>query len=119
MNDFLSCFQSTLTTVSESSPLTTTAGEEGESHPICGETSGIKPDPVDCQKYYFCNQDGQGGWLVDHMSCPNGLLFDQRQLLCNWPQEASCNIQSEFRGRDKAGFKCPGEGYFPDGQSKK
>lgn len=102
-----SCFYSSF-------PVTTSSNNGGEPHPICGTSPGLKPDPQDCAKFYSCAPDGLGGWLIDHMTCSNGLLFDQERLFCNWAHEVSCNIPQI---KAMSSFKCPGEGFFPDGQS--
>ena len=47
------------------STTTTTPGntDEGDGHPICGNSAGLKPDPDNCEKYYSCQDDGQGKFL--------------------------------------------------------
>jgi len=108
---------STATPTRPMTTTTTTPGntDEGDGHPICGNTAGLKPDPDNCEKYYSCQKDGQGSWLVNHLTCTTGLLFDQAQLYCNWPQEAQCDINQNKVQKIQSSFICPGEGYFPDG----
>jgi len=87
-------------------PSTTTQGSGG--HPICGTTSGIKPDPVDCHDYYMCELRDGGQWIVTHYECGPGnkyLLFSKKTknlsgapvlflgtafnpdlLTCDWPE---------------------------------
>lgn len=74
---------------------TTSSNSDNDAHPICGSTAGLKPDPKDCEKFYNCHEDGNGGWRMDHMSCAGGLRFDTQHLFCNWPQEVVCSVDSQ------------------------
>ena len=42
--------------------------------------------PVDCSWFYECVD----GSVVGHMECPDGLLWNQDLLICDW--NAECNI---------------------------
>ena len=41
---------------------------------------------VDCSWFYECVD----GHVVGHMECPDGLLWNQDLLICDW--NAECNI---------------------------
>jgi hypothetical protein len=51
------------------STTTTTPGNSdgGDGHPICGNSAGLKPDPDNCEKYYSCQEDGQGKFFFHHL----------------------------------------------------
>ncbi|XP_001663097.2 chitinase-3-like protein 1 [Aedes aegypti] len=46
---------------------------------------GLFPDPDSCKKYYVCSN----GHIFE-FSCPDGLLFDQQNQICNWPEMVDC-----------------------------
>ena len=46
------------------------------------------PHPRDCGLYYEC--DGTTPVL---MECPPGLYWDQRENVCNWPQDSGCSME--------------------------
>lgn len=49
--------------------------------------SGLFPSPESCQKYFVCS-NGQSF----EFSCPNGLLFDSVNQICNWPELVDCDL---------------------------
>ena len=55
----LVCFYSTTSTTPGNT-------DEGDGHPICGNSAGLKPDPDNCEKYYSCQEDGKGKFLLIH-----------------------------------------------------
>merc|ERR1711971_392897 len=44
------------------------------------------PDPEDCGRFYMCVD----GSVVGHMSCPDGLLWNNELLTCDWPRNVEC-----------------------------
>ena len=41
----------------------------------------------DCPKsFYHCLADGNGGWIVEHFTCPSGAVFDPYREKCVWPE---------------------------------
>lgn len=90
------------TTESDAEESTTTSANDDNDagHPICGTTAGLKPDPKDCEKFYNCHEDGNGGWRMSHMSCAGGLRFDTHGLFCNWPHAVDCDMRAAdlFKG---------------------
>jgi len=57
------------------------------------ENSEYHIDPEDCPKsFYHCLADGNGGWIVEHFTCPSGAVFDPYREKCVWPELAPPNI---------------------------
>jgi hypothetical protein len=74
----------TASTTTTSASTTTTPTEGG--HPICGHTSGIKPDPSDCHAYFMCQDLGMGQWEVKHFDCGPGLAYNPEIQTCDWTE---------------------------------
>jgi len=50
-------------------------------------------DPEDCpNSFYHCIPDDNGGWIVEHFTCPSGSVFDPNKEKCVWPELAPDNI---------------------------
>lgn len=56
-------------------------------------SGSVRRDPADCSVFYQC--DGQGGKHT--FNCPDGLLFNSEQGLCDWPDNVDCNNQLNLR----------------------
>ena len=55
---------------------------------ICPDSSDeitFLPSPIDCTKFYVCVDS-----IPIEMSCPEGLWFDSKLNVCNYPQNATC-----------------------------
>ncbi|XP_065077234.1 chitotriosidase-1-like [Ochlerotatus camptorhynchus] len=61
----------------------TTAADPG----VCTGVGGF-PHPEYCDKFYFCSN----GQIIE-FSCPDGLLFDPFELVCNWPEQVDCDMK--------------------------
>jgi len=48
-----------------------------------------QPFPEDCAKFYQCHE----GQLTEKL-CPEGLHFNSRNLMCDWPANANCSYPS-------------------------
>lgn len=48
------------------------------------------PNPVDCNSYYACHE---GEPIL--MKCPDGLHFNPKLRVCDWPSQAKCTVQEE------------------------
>ena len=95
---------------------TTTPNQDDDS--VCHGHLGPQPDPMDCQKYYFCYYGQNGDFQHNHETCEEGLLFDKVGLYCDWEYNVECDIKENSIDEDKeiySGFTCPSEGFFPDG----
>ena len=43
--------------------------------------------PDDCpNSFYHCLDDGNGGWILEHFTCPSGAVFDPNRNTCVWPE---------------------------------
>nr|AAR06265.1 peritrophic membrane chitin binding protein 1 [Trichoplusia ni] len=49
-----------------------------------------------CNQFYFC-----AGGVPLVLSCPNSLLFNADQLICDWPQNVNCNSRMFFAALNK------------------
>ena len=49
------------------------------------EEWGIFPDPENCQNFYECSPSGQ-----DLFSCPDGYLFNDELLVCDYENQVDC-----------------------------
>ncbi|GIY29046.1 hypothetical protein CEXT_373481 [Caerostris extrusa] len=76
---------------------------KSESDNGCSE-EGFFRNPEDCNKFYRCvdfNGDGQEFVRYD-FSCPDGLVFDESNSVCNWPSEAdACDSTSGGNKKDE------------------
>jgi hypothetical protein len=53
----------------------------------CEGKEGLFPYPSDCSKFIGCH----GGIpSVEVYSCPDGLLFDPKRLVCDLPESVNC-----------------------------
>ncbi|CAN8002848.1 unnamed protein product, partial [Ixodes hexagonus] len=96
---------------------------------------GFFRNPSNCHRFYRCvkrdNSGGGGGgdgkeYDVYEFNCPEGLVFDERFSVCNWPHQAAPCDESPTEGsspsrpspaedgRDQEPTKppCKGEGFF-------
>lgn len=69
-----------------SPPTTAATTSTTASVPVECSGDGLFPNPDSCQKYYVCSNG-----RVFEFSCPNGLLFDQVNQICNWPELVDCD----------------------------
>ena len=51
----------------------------------CGRAFSFLTDPLRCDVFYQCYM-----WTPYQMACPNGLYFDDRAFVCNWPHAVNC-----------------------------
>jgi chitinase len=50
-------------------------------------------DADDCPKsYYRCSPDGNGGWNIEHNTCPGTTVWDPSNQMCNWPDQVPGDI---------------------------
>merc|ERR1711971_311410 len=56
------------------------------SNPCQNDVDVYFPDPEDCGRFYMCVD----GSVVGHMSCPDGLLWNNELLTCDWPRNVEC-----------------------------
>ena len=82
---------------------------------VCQGMLGPRPDPEDCQMYYFCFYGESGDIKYNHLKCENGLLFDKARLYCDWEYNVQCDDAASKEKELSPRFICPGEGFFPDG----
>ena len=65
--------------------------EENNKDVVCSESedgySVFVPHPTDCSLYYHCV-----GLTPVLMECPGNLLFDKNLNVCNWPEDAGCDL---------------------------
>jgi len=84
-------------------------GTAGDDYPIftnVPETSflcdGLVPggyyaDPeADCQSFHVCARDGHGGLKKFSFLCPNGTIFNQQVLVCDWWFNVDCSLTETF-----------------------
>jgi len=72
------------------------------SNPCQNNEDVFFPDPEDCHWFYECVD----GSVVGHMKCPDGLLWNQDLLICDW--NSNCNVD---------GCEEPGQGFLPAGDN--
>ena len=53
--------------------------------PVCSENFGFEPSASSCQDFILCSHG-----IAYTFQCPNGLLWDQENLTCNYPQQVDC-----------------------------
>merc|ERR1712038_441879 len=83
-------------------------GEPGEDYPIfafapdtsflCdGQIQGYYADPeADCQSFHICANLGDGGLTKYSLLCPNGTMFNQQYLICDWWFNVDCSLAESF-----------------------
>jgi len=52
----------------------------------CPRPEGLFPDPDDCSAFYSCIEN-----IPIRNVCPDGLHFNPKTGLCDWPEEAGCS----------------------------
>ena len=52
----------------------------------------VTRDPTDCSVFYQCGKDG-GKHPFD---CPAGLVFNEEQKVCDWPDNVDCSTVSNI-----------------------
>lgn len=52
----------------------------------------VTRDPTDCSVFYQCDEDG--GQHAFH--CPAGLVFNEEQKVCDWPDNVPCSTVSDL-----------------------
>merc|ERR1719430_1196012 len=58
----------------------------------CLDTTGTTfPDPEDCGRFYMCHN----GFVVGHMTCPDGLLWNSDLNHCDWPSNVDCRDKAD------------------------
>ncbi|OXU27687.1 hypothetical protein TSAR_011617 [Trichomalopsis sarcophagae] len=84
----------TATTTTTTTTITTTiTPKPTPSDPVkCPAPNGsgdivLLPNPKDCRTYFRCREG-----LPITTSCPEGLHFDPRNLICTYPDEAGCEV---------------------------
>uniref|UniRef100_T1KVX2 Chitinase n=1 Tax=Tetranychus urticae TaxID=32264 RepID=T1KVX2_TETUR len=91
--------------------------DESNSLP-CSE-SGYMRHPKDCSRFYRCvrydDSSSDSSLVKFQYGCPQGLLFDDKYEICNWPSwSPPCNGSGEIMVVTKKTFSCPSYGYFQD-----
>ncbi|XP_076332047.1 uncharacterized protein LOC143237081 [Tachypleus tridentatus] len=78
---------------------------------------GYYRHPDDCTRFYRCVKFDQysDDYTIFQYDCPNGLVFDERYEVCNWPSwSPPCEGSGEILPVPRNTFVCPGIGYFQD-----
>jgi len=58
---------------------------------------GYYADPeADCQSFHVCASDGRGGLTKFSFLCPNGTIFNQQILVCDWWFNVDCSLTEAF-----------------------
>merc|ERR1711892_297431 len=84
-------------------------GVPGEDYPIYAEVpesgfvcdgqvdGGYYADPeAECQAFHICTADGAGGLAKYSFLCPNGTLFNQNYLICDWWFNFDCSTAEDL-----------------------
>ena len=54
---------------------------------------GYYADPeAECQSFHVCASDGNGGLTKYSFMCPNGTIFNQQVLVCDWWFNVDCSL---------------------------
>lgn len=53
-----------------------------------GKRNGLYPHPTNCSQFLSCS-NGRGRW----MSCQDGLHFNRRLKVCDYPEQAGCSSE--------------------------
>ncbi|XP_013787126.1 uncharacterized protein LOC106471084 [Limulus polyphemus] len=78
---------------------------------------GYYRHPDDCTKFYRCVKFDQyiDDYTIFQYDCPNGLVFDERYEVCNWPSwSLPCDGSGEVLPVPRKTFVCSNIGYFQD-----
>merc|ERR1719233_1485125 len=84
-------------------------GIPGDDYPIFAEVpetsfvcdgqadGGYYADPeAECQAFHICANDGNGGLTKYSFLCPNGTIFQQKYLVCDWWFNVDCSLSEEL-----------------------
>jgi chitinase len=74
---------SSSTSSSASSSITTTSASAPGEFSCPGD--GLFRDPSSCSKFIKCS-----GGVPYYFDCPSGLMFSDKSLVCDWPQNVQC-----------------------------
>merc|ERR1711970_1057809 len=87
----------------------TIPGIPGDDYPIFAEVpetsfvcdgqadGGYYADPeAECQAFHICANDGNGGLTKYSFLCPNGTIFQQKYLVCDWWFNVDCSLAEEL-----------------------
>ena len=87
----------------------TIPGVPGEDYPIYSEVpetafscegqvdGGYYADPeAECQAFHICTADGAGGLAQYSFLCPNGTLFNQNYVICDWWFNFDCSTAEDL-----------------------
>jgi len=55
---------------------------------------------ADCQAFHICAGNSIGGLSKYSFLCPNGTLFQQQYLICDWWYNVDCSIAQDFYSRN-------------------
>merc|ERR1712106_195805 len=90
-------------------------GVAGEDYPIFTEVpetsfacdgliaGGYYADPeAECQAFHICANDGRGGLTKYSFICPNGTIFNQQVLVCDWWFNVDCSLSEELYSINEA-----------------
>ena len=57
---------------------------------VCGDCvpGEVTRDPADCSVFYQCTTEGGHAF-----HCPAGLVFNQQERLCDWPDNVDCDTE--------------------------
>merc|ERR1712106_368027 len=84
-------------------------GEPGEDYPIYSEVpdtsftcdgqveGGYYSDPeAECQAFHICGGGAEGSLIQYSFLCPNGSLFNQEYIVCDWWFNVDCSQAEDF-----------------------
>ena len=74
---------------SPSSSIATTASTTAPSQCVCITRHVMSPHPTDCNSYCLCYDTEPV-----EINCPPGLHFNPTLLVCDWPNNAGCDVMS-------------------------
>ncbi|XP_076366008.1 uncharacterized protein LOC143254967 [Tachypleus tridentatus] len=67
--------------------------------------AGFFRNPRDCHKFYRCVdfEENSESFVIFEFDCPDGLVFDERVSVCNWPNQAPpCNVCPPVDGAENS-----------------
>ncbi|QTR52888.1 chitin binding peritrophin-A domain-containing protein [Thiothrix unzii] len=68
----------------------TTVYAGSEQCPSNNEVYVSFPNPDDCGSYYVCDNG-----VPFYKDCPSGLHFNAETEVCDWPENAKCNVDQD------------------------
>ncbi|XP_014210861.1 chitinase-3-like protein 1 [Copidosoma floridanum] len=71
----------------------TTVSSSTQNSVSCND-AGYERDPFNCSVYYYCQPDGNGGFIRHNYKCPDNLYYDEDLRICNWPYLVHCAIDN-------------------------